>query len=591
MAGEPLQSDDATAAVPTKPRSLRAQDSVLLSRTILHSANRGLPRMDFLLDVSDVLLEFSGCDAVEVRLSDGDLHYRWEASRRPDNAVAFELARWTIDQHGAVIPVSDDPSGLEQICRCVACRELDASLPFFTNNGSFWSGNTAVPLTAASGAEEAPILDGLALADRHKSLAIIRFFVDERTVGLLHLKSERQDYFSEQDIEFYEGVAQTLGLAVADRRAEAAHRERIKELTCLYGIAQVVEQRNVSQDDMLRQIVHLLPPAWQYPDIAAARIVLDDQEYVTPKFRESRYELSSEIVIAGSRRGNVQVVYVEERLELTVGAFLPEERTLIDAVARDIANIVERKEAETERSKLRDQLVHADRLATIGQLAAGVAHELNEPLGSILGFAQLAEKCPGLPEQAERDVKKIINASLYAREVIKKLMVFARQMPPKIVEIDLNRAIDDGLLLLEGRCQKAGIRVECDLAPDLPKIAADLAQLNQVFVNLVVNAVQAMPDGGTLRICTRTDGPAVTLAVEDTGIGMAAEIQDKIFLPFFTTKEITEGTGLGLAVVHGIVTAHGGSIDVHSRPGRGTKFRIRLPIGGVEAATGSADDA
>ena len=271
------------------------------------------------------------------------------------------------------------------------------------------------------------------------------------------------------------------------------------------------------------------------------------------------------------------MVYLEDKPEFVVGAFLKEERSLIDAVAREVALIVERKEAEQEKSKLESQLIHADRLATIGQLAAGVAHELNEPLGSILGFAQLARKSLEQPERAERDIEKIVTASLYAREVIKKLMVFARQMPPRKTQVNLNQVVAEGLYFLEARCARKGIEVVRQFASDLPEVTADHSQLIQVLVNLVVNAVQAMPEGGTLTISTRANNASVSLVVEDTGAGMDDEVRKQIFLPFFTTKDVDEGTGLGLAVVHGIVTSHGGSIEVDSRVGHGTRFTIRLP--------------
>jgi signal transduction histidine kinase len=580
---------DETAGASRTP-SARTEDSLRLSRTILRFANRGVPRVDFLREVSHVLLDFSGCDAVEVRLSHGGLHYRWEATRRPEEAISFELARWITDEEGTVIPASSDDSSLERLCRSVAGRRFDSSLPFFTGNGSFWTGDTGATISLPAEERPAGETDDLKPGGPYPSLALIRFFVDADTIGLLQLKSLRPHAFTKHDVEFYEGVAQSLGLAVADRRAEAALRERVKELTCLYGIAQIVETRDLSLDEMLQRIVQLLPPAWQYPEITEARIALDDRCFETPGFRQTPHSMSADIVVAGKRRGAVRIVYLEERPEFSIGAFLPEERKLIDAVARDVALIVERTHAEKERGRLQDQLIHADRLATIGQLAAGVAHELNEPLGSILGFAQLVEKSSDLPEQAAKDMKKIISASLYAREVIKKLMVFARQMPPRIVEVDLNRAIDDGLYFLEARCLKAGITVQRDLAPDLPMIDADLAQLSQVFVNLVVNAVQAMPEGGVLTIATRHDDSSVTLIVQDTGIGMSKSVLDKIFLPFFTTKDVDEGTGLGLAVVHGIVSAHRGSIEIDSRPGQGSTFRVRLPVNRPEEPAENAPD-
>jgi two-component system NtrC family sensor kinase len=243
-----------------------------------------------------------------------------------------------------------------------------------------------------------------------------------------------------------------------------------------------------------------------------------------------------------------------------------------------VALIVERKEAGEERVNLEEQLRHADRLATLGQLAAGVAHEINEPLGSMLGFAQLVKKHPRLPGDARKDMEKIEAASLHAREVVKKLMLFGRQMPPRKTQVNINRMIDEGLYFIKSRCQKSDVEIRLSLSPDLPTITVDQSQIYQALVNLVVNAIQAMPDGGLLTITTRFDQAGISLIVEDTGIGMDEETQKKIFMPFFTTKEIHQGTGIGLSVVHGIIASHGGRIFVDSEPGKGSRFEILLPI-------------
>ncbi len=343
--------------------------------------------------------------------------------------------------------------------------------------------------------------------------------------------------------------------------------ERIKELTCLYGTAKLAAAPGLPLDAFLRGVVGLLPPAWQHPDVTTARITVDALSVATPGFREGPARQAADIVAGGATRGTVEVFYVATRPDFDEGPFLKEERSLIDAVAQQIAVVI-------ERDALQDQLRHADRLATLGRLTAGVAHELNEPLANVLGFAQLAQKTPGLPAQAAADLDRIVKTALYARETIRKLMFYARQMPPKRTPIHLNALVEEGLSLI---APKAGITITRELATGLPTVPGDAAQLHQVLVNLVANAIQAMPEGGTVTVSTRAEGDVVVLAVRDTGTGMTDEVKRRIFEPFFTTKDVGKGTGLGLAVVQGIVAGHNGRIDVHSTPGKGSEFRVFLP--------------
>lgn len=357
-----------------------------------------------------------------------------------------------------------------------------------------------------------------------------------------------------------------------------ALRERVKELTCLYGIAQIAARSRASIEDVLQSIANLLPPAWFYPEIAIGCINFDNRIYATGDCQKGIQKISSDIIINGTKRGSVEVVYIEEKPKLDEGSFLKEERSLIDTVAREVGIIIERIQAEEDKLKLQEQIRHSDRLATIGQLSAGVAHELNEPLSTILGFAQLVKKTLGLPKSIEQDIDKIINSALHAREMVKKLLMFSHQMPTKKSQINLNKIVQDGLYFLKSRCEKEGIKLVRLLAQNLPEIYADQSQFHQVLVNLVVNAIQAMPQDGKITIQTLAENDHIKLIVEDTGIGMSKEITKKIFIPFFTTKEVGHGTGLGLSLAHGIITAHGGTINVESREGVGSRFEVRLPI-------------
>jgi two-component system NtrC family sensor kinase len=361
-------------------------------------------------------------------------------------------------------------------------------------------------------------------------------------------------------------------------RIEWALRERVKELTCLYGIARVTARSDLAVEVVVQQVVELLPPAWQYPEIASARIVLDGCDYPSLGFREAEIRQVASIIVRDLPRGAVEVHYAEERPAEAEGAFLAEERSLINEVARQIAVLVEQRQAEAERSMLEDKLRHVDRLTTIGKLAAGVAHEINEPLGAILGYAQLQLKSFGLPDQTGMDLERIVKAALHAREVVKKLLLFARQVPSEMRPVALGQVVRDTVFLLEAPCKRAGVQLILRLTKDLPQVMGDPSQLQQVVLNLGMNAIHAMPRGGTLRFVTDQSGDAVRLAVEDGGEGMPPEVVRRIFDPFYTTKDVGHGTGLGLSVVHGIVSAHGGTVRAESEPGKGSRLEVLLPI-------------
>lgn len=550
------------------PNHKLAEDFRILSHQILNYANRGFFRIDFLREVSTLLLAFSKCDTIELRLKENGEQARCEVVKRTNLSFKFENIP-------CVLSKTLENSDTGMLCQSLIHDQFDSSLPNFTEKGSFWIGNTSLFCIRKS--SKASVCD-LRIEKKYKSLALIPLVVGNENIGILLLKTREKNFFTRQEIEFYENSAQTLGLALINQRAQAALRERIKELTCLYGIAQVVERPGVSLEDILQNTANLLPPAWQYPDIAHGRITLNDRTYSSPGFRTGPHRQKADIVVRGEKRGRVEVIYSKKKPKLDEGPFLKEERSLIDTIARELAIIVERRQTEEDKASLQEQLRHADRLATIGQLAAGVAHELNEPLANILGFAQLAKKNPSLPEQEMHDIEKIITASLHAREIVKKLLIFARQMPTKRTRVDLNRVIEEGLDFLQSRCNKAGIRLIKSLDPTLPKITADHAQLTQVLVNLIVNAIQSMPKGGELTVLTLTLDNQVSLTIQDTGTGMSEEVMKQIFLPFFTTKEIGQGTGLGLSVVHGIITSHGGTINVSSSVGHGSRFDIQLPV-------------
>lgn len=354
-------------------------------------------------------------------------------------------------------------------------------------------------------------------------------------------------------------------------------RERVKELSCLYGIAQLSSRSVASLPEILQGVADVLPAAWQRPDSVSARVTLDNDEFCSGMPMSPGCGRVEPVIVRGECRGSVAVGYPSAPSD-SASSFLEEEVQLLSEVARQVGLIVDRRETAAEQERLHAKLRHADRLSTLGQLAAGVAHELNEPLSGILGFAQLLDKTPALPDQAHKDIEKIKAATLHARDIIRHLMIFARQTPPRDTRANLNRIIQESEAIWGVRCSAAGVHLDYALNEKIPEIVADDRQLQQVVTNLAVNAIQAMPDGGTLRIETVRDGEWLLLRVKDTGIGIAPEFLPRLFDPFFTTKDIDEGSGLGLSVVHGIVTGHGGTISFDSTPRSGTAVTVRLPL-------------
>jgi PAS domain S-box-containing protein len=233
--------------------------------------------------------------------------------------------------------------------------------------------------------------------------------------------------------------------------------------------------------------------------------------------------------------------------------------------------------------KLQDthlQLVSSEKMASLGKLAAGIAHEINNPLGGILIYASLmAEDLP--EDDAKRgDLARIVQEASRCKDIVKSLLEFARQTEPKMEPTDINRAITDGLFFLENQALFHNIKIIKKLDPFLPFIRGNASQLKQVLINIIVNAAEAMHGNGTLTITSfpSPDRKSIILEFMDTGEGIPEENLTRIFDPFFTTKEVGKGTGLGLATSYGIVEDHGGRISVKSKVGEGTTFTIDLPI-------------
>src|SRR5579872_1866953 len=231
----------------------------------------------------------------------------------------------------------------------------------------------------------------------------------------------------------------------------------------------------------------------------------------------------------------------------------------------------------TDRAELEKRLVQADKLSSIGLLAAGVAHEVNTPLAVISNYAQMLAKQVAEDDQKSRMLEKIAKQTFRASEIVNGLLNFSRTSSTEFGEVNLNRVIQETISLVEHQMKKAGVEVRTSLDAALAPIQGNSGKLQQVFLNLFLNARDAMETGGVLEIQTSSGDGGALVDVMDTGHGIAPEHLNRIYDPFFTTKSARKGTGLGLSVTYGIIQEHAGSIEVFSRPGGGTRFRIELP--------------
>jgi C4-dicarboxylate-specific signal transduction histidine kinase len=251
------------------------------------------------------------------------------------------------------------------------------------------------------------------------------------------------------------------------------------------------------------------------------------------------------------------------------------------------------QEMERREQELRDkqeQLVQAGKLATLGELTTGVAHELNNPLNNIGLFIGNATDQLRLglldPKRLEHELEKALEQVRKATAIISHLRTFGRAAPVSVERVDVDEVIERSLSLMQEQLRLRGIEVELDLCADELVVLGNAIQLEQVFINLLTNARDALEESPqkTIRIGTASDGEEIWIAFADTGCGILPEVEQRIFDPFFTTKEVGTGTGLGLSITYSIVKEHGGEISVSSEPGGGARFLVALPVSDEEPA-------
>jgi len=402
----------------------------------------------------------------------------------------------------------------------------------------------------------------------------------QKTVAVLGLgKTEKGDYLSSEDVELLETLGGYLGIAIQNGRLYASLQQKVAEYERLKDFNEnIVESINVGvmaldMEDRIEswnaqmEVMYALP-RWQALTQPLRSIF--PAEFVEEFYRvrqnagiNNLYKFRLSTPAGETRTVNVAIAPLVTRKFQVIGRLV---------IMDDI----------TERVELESQLSQADKMSSIGLLAAGVAHEVNTPLAVISSYTQMLAKQLQGDSQKSGLLEKITRQTFRASEIVNNLLNFSRTSGTEFANVDINKVITDTLALLEHQFKVAKIQVQSELTPTISPIQGNPGRLQQVFLNLFLNAKDAMVGGGQLTIAT-TNGDMVSVRVSDTGSGIAPEHIQRIYDPFFTTKTAPKegqnrGTGLGLSVTYGIIQEHAGKIRVESNPGAGTTFALDFPL-------------
>jgi two-component system NtrC family sensor kinase len=408
-----------------------------------------------------------------------------------------------------------------------------------------------------------------------------------RTIAYLGVsRTDKDDFLSSDDVELLITLSGYVGIAVENARLYRSLQRKVEEYERLKEFSEnIVESINVGilaadLDDRVEswntQIERLTGIAREHA-LGRTLAELFPQD-LYQKFREARgdtgvhniYKFVLKPEVIGATNGYAAHPARETILNLAIAP-------LVSKDYRQIGRLIIFDDI-TDRSELESRLVQADKLSSIGLLAAGVAHEVNTPLAVISTYAQMLAKQVSGDEQKSKLLEKIAKQTFRASEIVNSLLNFSRTSSTEFVDVDVNRIIRETLSLIDHQLQKASVRTELALAEPLAKLKGNAGKLQQVFLNLFLNGRDAMPDGGVLAVRTWASADAVNIEIADSGMGIAPENLARIYDPFFTTKAPKKGTGLGLSVTYGIVREHGGAIEVQSQIGQGTRFTIELPL-------------
>ena len=352
-------------------------------------------------------------------------------------------------------------------------------------------------------------------------------------------------------------------------------KERVKELTCLLEISSTIALADRAEKKILQKIILSVKKAYMYDEDIVIELQIQDFILSTSKLPKHSVFQISDITILGTNSGFIKAHYPKNKFNST--NFLKEEQKLLNAIAFEIGNYLEKFQILEKKNQLMRSIERLDRLSILSEMTAGIAHELNNPLANILGYAELIKLNNNDPE-IDADISTIINSAIYSRKIITKILSFTCDVPYHFEIQEIKPIITFAVSLLKQNFQRKEVKNELIFKNTIDYISVDSIQLTQALLNLLVNALDASPERSILKTTIENDFQHLFITVEDQGQGIQEHIKSKIFEPFFTTKVTKESCGIGLTMVSRIVKIHNGEILIKDNFPQGTIFTIKLPL-------------
>ncbi len=527
-------------------------------------------------DILVLVRDWTGCDAVGIRLKEGHDFPYYEVSGFSTEHTRLENDLCARDTKGQLIRDDVGNPVLECMCGNIICGRFDPSKPFFTKYGSFWSNCTTELLASTTEEDRLARTRDVCNGEGYESVMLIPLKYGDETFGLLQVNDRRKDYFTAESCSQLERMAGSMATAMTHRQTQKelfkSHSELVKaqEIAHLGSYEWNVDTGEVACSDETYRLFGMDPekPGRAFTFENAIKFIHPDD---VPKVSDN----ANRVLEGGtSLPVEFRVVHPDGTEQILVGKVEATSNegnkpNMINGTVQDI----------TDRKRMEAQLRQSQLLASLGEMTAGIAHEVNNPLSAILLYSELIDQNGFLPA-AKRDLGVIRNEAKRASIIMKDLLTYSRKVQPVTRRQDVHRSLTKVLQMRRYQEQVRNINVTASLASGPLRVAVNTPQLTQVFMNLIINAEEAIEDSDDKRIVvtTEADGDRVRISIADSGVGIPEENLPRLFVPFFSTKPTGKGTGLGLATCHGIVTAHGGQIKAENNDMGGATFVVELPL-------------